>query len=173
LRVAVLLTAKLSSNNIEIGRITALLLLHIRLIFSKSKTMNISKFLTSSITAVALALSFGLVSAQSSTGNVNESGAKTMPDAGTPSGSNAADAPRKAGTKSTSNTTRKESTAAAKGSENTNEAGATGQGGTADKPKAASKTTLIRDANGKFVPRSTRNGTNDVKDNNEAGAKSK
>jgi hypothetical protein len=135
--------------------------------------MNISKLLTSTITAAAMALSFGLASAQSSTGNVNEAGAKTMPDAGTRSGSNAADAPRKAGEKSTSNKTRKESTAAAKGSENTNEAGAIGQGGTADKAKPSAKTRLLRDGNGKFVPRSTRNGTNDVKDNNEAGAKSK
>ncbi len=96
-----------------------------------------------------------------------------MPDAGTSSGSNAADAPRKVGTKSPSNTTRKESRAAAKGSENTNEAGAVGQGGTADKAKPSARTKLLRDSDGKFVPRSDRNGTNDVKDNNEAGAKSK
>jgi hypothetical protein len=135
--------------------------------------MNISKLLTSTITAASMALSFGLASAQSSTGNVNEAGAKTSPDAGRPSGSNAADSPGKAGAKSPSNTTRKASTAAAKGSENTNEAGATGQGGTADQPKAQAKTKLLRDSDGKFVPRSSRNGTNDVKDNNEAGAKSK
>jgi hypothetical protein len=135
--------------------------------------MNISKLLISTATVAALSLTFGFASAQSSTGNVNEAGAKTMPDAGTPSASNAADAPKKAGAKSTSNKTRKESTAAAKGSENTNEAGAIGQGGTADKPKPAARTRLLRDSEGKFVPRSSRNGTNDVKDNNEAGTKSK
>jgi hypothetical protein len=135
--------------------------------------MNISKLLINTITAAAMTLSFGLASAQPSTGNVNEAGAKTMPDAGAPSGSNAADAPKKAGAKSTSTKTRKESTAAANGKENTNEAGAIGQGGTADKAKPSSRTRLLRDSDGKFVPRSTRNGTNDVKDNNEAGAKSK
>jgi hypothetical protein len=135
--------------------------------------MKISKFLVSTISAATLALSLGSVSAQSSTGNVNEAGAKTMPDAGSSSSSNAADAPKKAGSKSSSTKTRQESTASAKGGENTNEAGAIGQGGTADKPKAGGSTKLLRDSDGKFVPRSSRNGTNDVKDNNEAGTKSK
>jgi hypothetical protein len=133
--------------------------------------MNTSKFLMSSAAAALLAMSFGFASAQSSTGNVNEAGAKTMPDAGTTSSSNAADSPKKAGAKGSSTLTRKESTSSAKGSENTNEAGA--KGSTADKPKAASSTKLIRDANGKFVPRSTRNGSSTVQNNNEAGAKSK
>jgi hypothetical protein len=133
--------------------------------------MNTSRLFTTSLAAVLAALSIGFASAQPSTGNVNEAGAKTMPNAGTPSGSNAADDPKKAGTKSSSTLTRKESTKSAKGSENTNEAGA--KGSTADQPKAAAPTKLLRDANGKFVPRSTRNGSSTDRDNNEAGVKSK
>jgi hypothetical protein len=140
--------------------------------FSKSKTMNALKILSTSTAATLLALSVGFAYAQSSTGNVNEAGAKTAPGSGASSSSNAADAPKPAGSAKTSNTTRAESTAAGKGSKNTNEAGSSANNA-ANKPKAASRTKLInRDANGNFIPRARSNGSSSVKENNEAGAKS-
>jgi hypothetical protein len=132
--------------------------------------MNTSKLLMASAITAALSLASGFVAAQASTGNVNEAGAKTKPDAGSPSQSNAADSPKPAGSAKTSNTTRQQSTAEGKGSTNTNEAGASNA---TDKPKAARRTTLInRDSDGKFVPRAKSNGATSVKENNEAGAKS-
>jgi cytoskeletal protein RodZ len=134
--------------------------------------MNKLNLLINSIAAAVLASSLTFALAQSGKANdVNEAGAKTTPSAGSQSQSNAADDPKPAGAKSTSNLTRKQSTAAGKNS-SSNEAGTSNQDGGAAKPKAASKTVLMRDSNGKFVPRSRNNGSSTVKDNNEAGAKS-